>query len=260
MYRKSNSTSMRNHLKILFSTSIILLLFNAVAAQNNDDKRQAVNRSQLTPGTINIQAQSFWDAFEKLTTDVKLNIIFHASVQQFRNTAVNLQLENVSYPQAIKIFLDRNDLDYVEIDERTIMIVKKSAATAPSKPLEDFVIKANEKDASDQAAANSSASQSPSTDVIFRAMSLLPMIQQLAGVARIAVVLDPQFAENNRMTKVQYFVVRNRTCLHALQLLLDSYDLKYSLLDRRTIKIGVDIANPSAIPLEEIITPREKSN
>jgi hypothetical protein len=258
MNRKLNSASLQKPLPFLFGIVMILTFFNAVYCQDQEEKGQAVKRAMSSPRNINFQEQSMWDIFYKLTETLNINIVFHASVQpQLRRAIVNLKLDNVSYPQAIKVILDRSNLDYVQMDERTIMIVKKSVATSASKPFEDFVIRANEIVAVDKIAAIPASKQFPSTQVVFNDSSLMATIEQLAKAGQLAVEFDDQFAQNYRYTKVEYFVVRNTTFPQAMQLLLDSYDLKYSQLDRRSIKIGVDIANPSSIPLEEIMSSKE---
>jgi hypothetical protein len=248
---KSNSASSQNHFKIIFGALIVLSLFNAAYGQDSDDKRQAVSRSLLQPRNIDIQGMSFWDVFDKLTATINFNIVFDASVQpQIGNAKRNLHLENVSYPQAIGIYLNQNDLGYIEMDERTIMVVKKSAVIPGAKPLEDFVVKAGE--ATDQAAALKAKPFLP-IKVVYRDITLRTAIEQLANTVKLAVVFDPQFAESIRTTKVVYFTVQDTIVPRALQLLLDSHDLKYEQIDQRTIKVGVDLANPSSIPLAELM-------
>jgi hypothetical protein len=257
MNKQLKSALLRKPTLPLFGTLLILSLFNTVYGQDRDAKRPESKDSLLGPREVHFQSQSLWDVFYKLTETLNINIVFHANVQPLlRKSDVNLKLENVSYPKAINLFLDKYELDYVEVDERTIMVVKRPSAAAVSKPLEDFVINANKPESREQSTyANS---KFPSTSAVFNSTSLLAMIEQLARIGHLAVEFDPQFAETHRITKVDYFVLRNTTYPRALQVLLTSYDLNYSIIDRNTIKIGVDIANPSHVPLEEIMTWKEK--
>jgi hypothetical protein len=251
---KTNSPYSIQTAKLVISALLIMLIFNVASGQSQIEKRAALENSLLKPMNIDFQGLSVWEVFEKLATKLKINIIFHQSVPPIR---INLKLDNVSSVQTTNICMDRNNLDYIEMDERTIMIVKKSATAANSKGLEDFVIKANENLEADSPAISSQSPQFSSISVVFKGNSLLATIQQLAAAGHIAVEFDERFAEQFKQTKVPSFDLRRTTLPHAFKFLLDAYDLKYSAIYDRTIKIGVDIANPSSVPFEEIMAPRK---
>jgi hypothetical protein len=244
---------------MLFSALLLFSLANAVYGQENEDRRAALNRSLLQPVDENFQDVPLWDFFNKLTARLNINVVFHVSVQQqLRNATVNLELKNISYPQSIKLYLDQNGLDYLEMDERTIMIVNRAAASAKAKSLDEFVVRANEKGEAAQAKAKNQAGRFSATDVVYHSTTLSYMIIQLGQAGHIAVEFDDLYGKLAPHVQVEYFVVRGVTYPRALQLLLDSFDLKYEQTGVRAIKVGKQIAEPSPIPLEEIMTPVER--
>jgi hypothetical protein len=256
---KTNSLHWLNTTRVLFSALMMMLLFNVALGQDRDEKRLRLERSLLKPMDFDFQDQIVFDVFEKLSLNLRIQIIFHQSaVRLMTPSRINLKLENVSSANVIMVYLERNNLDYVEVDERTIMIVKKSATASNSKSLEDFVIRVNEIVDVDQNAVTDQLPRFRSTSVIFRENYLIDSIQKLADSGKIAVEFDERFKESIKHAKVRSFELRSTTYPRALKLLLDTYELKYSLIAPRTIKIGVNIANPSSIPLEEIMPPQEK--
>jgi hypothetical protein len=249
---KTNSPCSIQMTKSVISVLLIMVIFNVASGQSQLEKRAALENSLLKPMNVDYQGLIVWEVIEQLAANLNINFVFHQSVPPIR---IHLKLDNVSSVHAINICMDRNNLDYIEIDERTIMIVKKSATTSNSKGLEDFVIKVNENLEADNSAITSQSPQFSSMSVVFKSMSLLATIQHLAEAGHIAVEFDERFAEQFKQTKVQSFDMRRTTLPRAFKLLLDAYNLKYSPIYDHAIKIGVDIANPSSIPFEEIMTP-----
>ena len=259
MSRITGSLFSRKGLSMLFSLILLFSLASAVYGQENEEKREALKRSLLQPVDETIQEVPLWDFFNKITLRLNINVVFHVSVQQqLRNATINLELKNISYPQSLKLFLDRNGLDYIEMDERTIMIIKRAAAAAEAKPLDDFVIRANEKREAERSNAVKGARHFYATDAVYHSTSLSNMILQLAQAGHLAVEFEDPFEKIAPHVQVEYFVVRGETYPRALQLLLDSFDLRYEQTGARAIKVGKEIANPSPVPLEEIMTPEGK--
>jgi hypothetical protein len=249
---KTNSLYLTQMTKSVISALLIMLVFNVASGQSQLEKRAALENSLLKPMNIDYQGLIVWEVFEQLAAKLKISVIFHQSVPPIR---IHLKLDNVSSVNAINVCMDRNNLDYIEVDERTIMIVKKLATTSNSKGLEDFVIKANENLEADNPAITGQSPQFHFMSVVYKGNSLLPIIQQLAATGHITVEFDERFAEQFKQTTVPSFDLRKTTLPHAFKLLLAAYDLTYSPIYDRVIKIGVDIANPSSVPFEEIMTP-----
>lgn len=246
---------MPKNLKRLFGLLLMLSLFNSVYAQNN------AQQVTVEPAAKNIQELPFWETMIQLSDRLNINIIFHVTAQQQLNrTKAVLKLENGSYPQTLQAYLDNNQLDFDELDERTIMVVKRAAKDSSAKSLDDFLARAAEKAATEQLSATHAAGNFLPVQVIFNNLSLIAMIQQLAQTGEVAVEFGPQVANLYRAQRVEYFVVRKTTYPRALQYLLKSLDLQYSQPNSHTIRIGHGLASPSPTPLEEIMVPSARAN
>jgi hypothetical protein len=252
---KPTAASLPKNLKRLFGLLLMLSLINSVYAQNN--------AQQLTvkPAGKNIQELPFWETMSQLSDRLNINIIFHVTAQQQLNrTKAGLKLENGSYPQTLQAYLDSNQLDFEELDERSIMVVKRAAKDSAAKSLEDFLARATEKAATEQLSATPATGRFLPGHAIYNNMPLMAMIEQLAQTGEVAVEFEPQFTTLYRSLHVEYFVVRKTTYPRALQYLFKSFDLQYSQPNSRTIRVGHGLASPSSTPLEEIMIPRARAN